>query len=298
MRFGWRIPYNYESRCFPMDDFGLCSQCGAPLRGGKFCSCCGSPVPAEKPAAAPRSGKPETIEELRAYAESHNWPIEQMRLFIGINTNEAKAFGIYKEGGLFTVYKNKADGTRAVRYCGADEKYAVNEIYVKMSGEIQKRKPVRADGSTPAGTEPMPDVPQASGMAGNRKIRRRVIIAAVILALCAIFYYIIKEPDYGYYYYDDTYYYYIDGDWYYYDYDYDDWYYTEVNDIPEDDYDRYWYGYSYDYDSSDGYYCSDFSGTEYYEEYSSDSSSHDDDDDYWDSGDSWDSGGTDWDSDW
>lgn len=37
-----------------------------------------------------------------------------------------------QNGGEVTVYKNKSDGTRAVRYQGTDEAYAVNEVYLKI----------------------------------------------------------------------------------------------------------------------------------------------------------------------
>lgn len=51
---------------------------------------------------------------------------------------QPKAFGIYKDSdGNFVVYKNKGDGTRAERYRGKDEAYAVNEIYQKLRSEIQ-----------------------------------------------------------------------------------------------------------------------------------------------------------------
>ena len=45
-----------------------------------------------------------------------------MRFFIGEDFREARAFGIYKAGeNRFVVYKNKSDGSRAVRYDGPDE---------------------------------------------------------------------------------------------------------------------------------------------------------------------------------
>ena len=74
---------------------------------------------------------PKTIEELQAFAQAQGIPLEKMRFFIGIDYKEPKAFGIYKESasGNCVVYKNKADGTRAIRYRGTDEAYAVNEIY-------------------------------------------------------------------------------------------------------------------------------------------------------------------------
>ena len=86
-------------------------------------------------------GVPKTIEELKAFAKAKNLPLEEMRFFIGIDYKEPKAFGIYEDSdGNFIVYKNKGDGTRAERYRGKDEAYAVNEIYQKMKTEVQIRR--------------------------------------------------------------------------------------------------------------------------------------------------------------
>ena len=57
---------------------------------------------------------------------------ETTRFFIGVNYTNPKAFGIYKEGNEFIVYKNKSDGSRSERYRGSDEAYAVNELYQKI----------------------------------------------------------------------------------------------------------------------------------------------------------------------
>lgn len=90
-----------------------------------------------------RSGNqvPKTIEELQAFAAANNIPLEKMRFFVGVDYKEPRAFGIYKEpNGNCVVYKNKADGSRAIRYQGADEAYAVNELYQKMKAELLERK--------------------------------------------------------------------------------------------------------------------------------------------------------------
>ena len=69
-----------------------------------------------------------------------------MRFFVGVDYKEPRAFGIYKEpNGNCVVYKNKADGSRAIRYQGADEAYAVNEIYQKMRAELLERKQADLD---------------------------------------------------------------------------------------------------------------------------------------------------------
>lgn len=85
--------------------------------------------------------RPRTIGELGAFAERHNLPLDQMRFFIGQDIREAKAFGIYRDPstGNFVVYKNKADGTRSVRYEGPDEAFAVSELYERMRHEVAAR---------------------------------------------------------------------------------------------------------------------------------------------------------------
>lgn len=86
---------------------------------------------------------PRTIAELQQwYVNRKLPPYEVTRFFIGENKREPKCFGIYKDDitGNITVYKNKADGSRAVRYEGKDEAYAVNEIYMKMKEEILNQK--------------------------------------------------------------------------------------------------------------------------------------------------------------
>ena len=53
--------------------------------------------------------------------DRHLPPYETTRFFIGINYKKPKAFGIYQDGDQFIVYKNKANGERAIRYQGTDE---------------------------------------------------------------------------------------------------------------------------------------------------------------------------------
>ena len=62
---------------------------------------------------------PTTIDELKKWYEDHHLPpAETTRFFIGVDYKEPRAFGIYKDSytGKFVVYKNKDDGSRAVRY--------------------------------------------------------------------------------------------------------------------------------------------------------------------------------------
>jgi len=84
---------------------------------------------------------PKTIKELHEWYAARNLPpYEVTRFFIGVDYKKPKAYGIYQDGADFVVYKNKADGSRAVRYKGSDEAYAVNEIYLKLKSEIVNQK--------------------------------------------------------------------------------------------------------------------------------------------------------------
>ncbi|SFU91963.1 hypothetical protein [Butyrivibrio sp. INlla21] len=87
-------------------------------------------------------GIPKTIEELKDYCERNGFTESKTRFFIGYNYEGPKAFGIYKDEatGEFVVYKNKADGTRAVRYKGKDEEFAVVELYDRLQSEITNQK--------------------------------------------------------------------------------------------------------------------------------------------------------------
>ncbi len=86
-------------------------------------------------------GTPKTIKQLQVWYKTRGLPPEEVtRFFIGKDIKEPKAFGIYEENGTFTVYKNKSDGSRAIRYQGTDEAYAVNELYLRLKEEILHQK--------------------------------------------------------------------------------------------------------------------------------------------------------------
>ena len=121
-----------------------CDYCGSYINDtDEHCSNCGS-VNAHLVRTADHT--PRTIEELKQwYADHHLPPYETTRFFIGIDYKGARAFGIYEEDGKFTVYKNKDDGTRVLRYYGSDEAYAVNELYLKLKSEILNQKSIDCD---------------------------------------------------------------------------------------------------------------------------------------------------------
>ena len=89
--------------------------------------------------------KPKTIDELKEYCERKGFTSEKTRFFIGENYKGPRAFGIYKDetSGEFIVYKNRVDGTRAIRYRGSDEAFAVGELYDKLHAEMASKSFLR-----------------------------------------------------------------------------------------------------------------------------------------------------------
>ena len=264
------------------------------------CPDCGAPNPTQKSVS---DADPKTIAQLQAWYQARNLPPSDVtRFYIGVDYKHPKAFGIYKaEDGDFVVYKNKADGSRAVRYKGKDEAYAVNELLQRLKQEIVHQK----------------NMPKKSTV--GQKIVGNVQLVGAFITVIAVFLIFVNIVDIfravtyrfgdgrhnGYYAYDNETYYHIDDSWYIYDpviYDWiyldDDCYDKYIQDVRtiETNYDDYYL--SRNWNSSVG--TTDWNDSEYYDDHqSSYSSSWDSDSDYdWDSGGSWDSGGTDWDSDW
>ena len=134
-----KIQCNYCGNYF--DDYlAQCPMCSAPNEG----------------IVRTASDQPLTIEELKAWYEARQLPpYETTRFFIGIDYRQPRAFGIYKDenSGEVIVYKNKNDGSRAVRYQGTDEAYGVNELYQRLKQEIIQQK--------------MHNVKKAQGKSGN-----------------------------------------------------------------------------------------------------------------------------------
>lgn len=272
------------------------------------------------------------------YKDRNLPPYEVTRFFIGQNYTEKKAFGIYEENGKFIVYKNKDTGERAIRYEGPDEAYAVNELYLKLKSEILNQKahqsgnaPVPKNKKKTAKEVATSIGIIAAAFAGfvtcvlvDGLFQALMIAAVAIIILAVVFAFIKsdKKPKHKwpiyigvfvvvftiafiplrkyyhtvYYQYDDSVYCYYHGDYYAYDDSYNDYYPISYNSLPVGmtsnmaDYEYNWTEDSwesntYDFTTS-GYYADNFA-----------SSSSDSDYD-WDSGDSWDSGGTDWGSDW
>jgi hypothetical protein len=255
-----------------------CAYCGTALGpGDEICPSCGAPNPHHVPGGEAGTRKPRTIEELRAFCESKGMPLEKMRFFIGINEPSPRAFGIYREGDRFIVYKNKSDGSRAVRYDGPDEAYAVNELYLKLLEEHRLRQNGGSGGTRSSG-------------ARRRPSRNSTVIIIAVIVLYFLVQLVVGKLSHrkdGYYRTGDDLYYRYGSSWYM-DSGYDDW--VETDSFPMDDYGSYYAGDDYD----DSWGGSDFTDSDTWNSLQDSGSDSDWDTDY----DSWDSGDTDWDSDW
>ena len=279
----------------------ICEYCGQALPAdAKTCPHCGAARSGEPPVTKMKI--PETIEELQAFCAAHRMPLHTMRFFIGEDFQGPKAFGIYRdaETGSFVVYKNKADGSRAIRYQGPDEKYAVWEIYQKLKSEAKLRQGGSGRGVARNGSSSGDSAASWEAMNPLQRILGTVLVfwkpLLIVLAIVLFFLLWGKQPDRGYYRYQDDTYYFQDSSWYIYDSLLNDW--ALTYDVPEDlekNYGDYYESALYD----EGYGTTDFSNSVYYSEdtYSADSNYDDYD---WDSNDydSWDSADTDWNSDW
>lgn len=167
------------------------------------CPACGAANP-----AFVREAKqtPKTIAELEDWYKARNLPpYETTRFFIGIDYKKPKAFGIYKDGsGDFVVYKNKADGSRAIRYRGKDEAYAVNELYLRLKEEILNQKNNSAHRKTQQHSGVRSTGSQQAGGCGKGclipvLIAVGVVVTMLITGLISMFVDSFKPQAYGYY---------------------------------------------------------------------------------------------------
>ena len=99
------------------------------------CPFCGTP---HDPAGRSAPSAPQTMYELRKFAETVGISLERLHFHLGEDYKGRCAFGMYRDEktGNFVVYKNKDNGKRAIRYEGPDEAYAVNELYQKLKERI------------------------------------------------------------------------------------------------------------------------------------------------------------------
>ncbi len=268
-----------------------CQYCDSTISSSdKQCPSCGAPNPNYVAETTRSITKPKTIEELKTYCAERGMPLLRMRFFIDEDYKQPRAFGIYRDGDRFVVYKNKSDGSRAIRYQGPDEAYAVNELYMKLLTECHNRG-IYPDGK-PEGID------RSGGNGANKKQSKRwVFILAGVLLYVFFFVFMLAHScrlhrHDGYYDFNDGKIWYLHGnDWYYSNEGStgsNSWHGSSFSPI-EGDYEQYYQG--KDYDSDWG--VTDFHSSDAYEDnYGSDSSSSSSDYDSWDSSD------TDWDSDW
>ena len=282
-----------------------CAHCGASLGAQQqTCPQCGAPNPQYDPAASSslskKGGKPRTIAELKAFCDSRGMPLEKMRFFIGIDYKQPRAFGIYKSDSTFIVYKNKADGSRAIRYKGPDEAFAVGELYDKLMAEhalrAGKGKTARSGAVTRSTSGGYSGIPFLSRLRkGLSELFHSMIpylIATLIVVMISCTIGGIRELRHrndGYYRVGEELFYRYGADWFANSLA-EGWY--EVDEFPYSDYTTYYAGESF----SSSWGGSSFKDSSIWDDIK-DSSSDSDSDSGWDYSD-WDSSDTDWDSDW
>ena len=262
-----------------------CKYCGSTVSSDQeHCPNCGAPNDGYVADTARQIFLPKTIGELKEYCAERGMPLLKMRFFIGEDYRQPKAFGIYRDGANVIVYKNKANGDRAIRYQGPDEEFAVSELFAKLLEECHNR------GIYPDGK---PERTEASARKAVRKKANRTVfgiffvIWAAIMVISLLFGPSHKHDGYystG----DGTVYYHYGNDWYY-TYDINDagyWY--EANDFPVSDYEDYSLGEDWNADWGVSNFKESSTWDRLRESHSSSSSDYD----------SWDSSDTDWDSDW
>lgn len=336
-----------------------CNYCGSMIEDtADKCPNCGATNDNLKRTA---NKTPKTIEELKQWYVDHNLPPEETtRFFIGKDYKFARAFGIYRDGDQVIVYKNKDDGSRAIRYSGPDEAYAVNELFLKLKSEILNQKANNQRGSHKGGGKKrakkhskfsdtlitllfvavclvllfachstwgariysvMASVVLGAfcfTSAGNlsekckkdsllykalsfpkREVLRFGIYLLIWLAILNIFISVFFVPKY--YRYDDATYVKYKGGWYEYSDSYYDYYSVDTYSLPVELYDHpsdFEYVWGDDYDETEWSSPIAFEDSDYYDDHFSSSSDSSDSGYDWGSSDSWDSGGSDWGSDW
>ena len=241
----------------------------------------------------------DTYQELLEIFEEFHIDCEKTRFYVGRAYSDPKAFVIYQDDfGDYVVYKNKADGSMALRYKGSDEQYAVNEYYQKFLEEIRKR-PTFAK-------KLLSDDPNKGYVSRNNSSKQKASkLFSSILTLWFVTFMFIGGVSYvknaydrfyhrkdGYYHTSDYTYYRQGRKMYYYDKILNAWYYYGLYDDFDYAYDNWDYYDYYDYDAD----YDNFEKSDYYEDWEADyDGSGWSDSDSWDS---WDSFDTDWDSDW
>lgn len=194
-----------------------CNFCGTAFNDTEEkCPHCGAP---NEGIVRTASDQPVTIEQLKQWYKDRGLPPSNVtRFFIGEDYRQPRAFGIYKDEntGVCTVYKNKDNGERAIRYEGTDEAYAVNELYQRLKQEIiqQKMNGVKKNNSSPINSSKVANTKSSNWLVSLFKSSFGVI-GFGILAVVGMFLIIavigvvivLTSPKEGYYDYNGTNYY-------------------------------------------------------------------------------------------
>lgn len=118
--------------------FVQCRYCGnSILSENRFCPSCGAANP-DYVIPGKTDLLPNTIDELKDYCMVQKIPLKELHFHIGENYRGPYAIGIYRDGNTVIVYKNKADGSRFIRYQGSDETRAVHEIFLKLKDVLRR----------------------------------------------------------------------------------------------------------------------------------------------------------------
>ena len=280
-----------------------------------------------------------SINDILELASRYEMPLERMRFFIGINNTEPKCFGIYQdEAGYWVVYKNKANGQKAVRYRGRSEAEASQIIWDKIEDEIRIRKKEKDWWQHQEDLAKYPEyaeeydrqleervlkpnystIRDKMGISGPKRLTAILLTTVLVSGLVVggammIRNMVSHHPTTGYYTHNNDLYYYQYPSWYIWDSYTSDWDYYDYDAYVDNNWQDWNYdGRYYEYEGNDADYYS-FQNSDYYSTFSS-SSSYDSDydsdwssdwDSSWDSSDDydydfsdWDSDFSDWDSDW
>ncbi len=132
----------------------------------------------------PNLEQPGTIEELRNWFKENGYEPAKTRFFAGVDVRSPKAFGVYRdELGDYIVYKNKADGTRAIRYQGPDEEFAVHEIYQRFQEEI-----INQQTRWVAGHNAPVNIQDYSFEPESKSVTKVHFLLFIVLAFCSYFF--------------------------------------------------------------------------------------------------------------
>ena len=136
------------------------------------------------------ASQPKTIAELQEWFKANGYDYYKTRFFIGINYQDPKAFGIYQnDAGDFVVYKNKANGERAIRYQGPDEEHAVNEIWKRFLQEIDNQKKHWQENKRKnnAGTKTGIHIPKNDELSENARQMRNLFLIILVTFMGGLF---------------------------------------------------------------------------------------------------------------